>query len=515
MKIGPHRHTEAKYYTMKKLFWSPKSIKVLGINVHPELDTMIKENFYDLLIKADRILDSWRERPFTIIGKITVINSLINTLFVHKFLALPNPPKEFFARHKEIIMKFLWGDKVAKIRYDRLVQRYERLGLKLTDLAIKNLSLKAAWPVRWSAKLSDMDWFYNRLPIADERIWDCNISVADIKSMTRANQISPVFSIWSAWASYNYKEVIEEPEMILNAIIWGNSLIRRENKPLFSKKLLSSKLDRVLDIYDIERRSFYTYDQIINRYGLVINNMYYLGILAAIPSQWKRSIKNYEFAEPIDIPSTLQELEDKRNPSRTIYWSLLETHFPPTITPKILMQSSLKIEISDESWWALYPNFIAIIKPTKLRSFQFRLLSGSLTTNIKRTKWSGEKISNLCTFCNTCPETVKHVLYECHCIKPLWEKLKKTSQYFLKLDISYDLSMVILNNCGGPQKQIVNTMIIILKQFIYSEKCFQRIPTFEGFFTRLANWYQIEKQIVYTDYNVKKWKTCKKWQNIF
>ena len=36
IKIGPHRDSEAKYYTMRKFFWSDGLIKILGITINPD-----------------------------------------------------------------------------------------------------------------------------------------------------------------------------------------------------------------------------------------------------------------------------------------------------------------------------------------------------------------------------------------------------------------------------------------------------------------------------------------------
>ena len=59
LKIGLHRNTEAKYYTMKKLYWSPKSVKVLGFEMSSDLQQLVHDNFYVSLNKADMILASW------------------------------------------------------------------------------------------------------------------------------------------------------------------------------------------------------------------------------------------------------------------------------------------------------------------------------------------------------------------------------------------------------------------------------------------------------------------------
>ena len=129
LKLGPFRDTDAKFYTLKKLFWSPaKPIKILGIQIYPDWNVMHYKNYTKTLEKVKDILNSWKNRSLTIIGKITVINTLISTLYIHKFLALPSPSSEFFCEFKRIINEYLWKGK-CRIAYNRLIQDYDNLGL--------------------------------------------------------------------------------------------------------------------------------------------------------------------------------------------------------------------------------------------------------------------------------------------------------------------------------------------------------------------------------------------------
>ena len=232
MKLGPFRHTDAKYYTMKKLYLSPGPIKILGVFVTPNENEIFKSNHWKVLKKAENILMDWSNRQLTIIGKITVANALISTLFIHLFMALPTPPPEFFRAYQVMIMKYLWGDTPPRISYKKLVQNYTKLGLKLIDLETKDIAIKAAWPCRWKErKETEIKWVYTLLPVKDKRLWLCNTSSEDIeKHFTNNNRCSPKISvipcIWRAWAKHNYSPTLSDPEDILDSIIWGNSLIR-------------------------------------------------------------------------------------------------------------------------------------------------------------------------------------------------------------------------------------------------------------------------------------------------
>ena len=148
LRVGPHKDTNPQYYTLKKLYWSPGSIKILGIHLHTNISEIWNENYFATLDRVKSILESWGHRNLTIIGKITVINHLVNLLFTHKFLALPSPPPSFFKKYRHMITQFLWNNSPAKIAYGKLVQDYTKLGLKLLDLETQDTALKAAWPVR-------------------------------------------------------------------------------------------------------------------------------------------------------------------------------------------------------------------------------------------------------------------------------------------------------------------------------------------------------------------------------
>ena len=100
--LGTFKDSEAKFYTLKQLFWSPGPVKILGIYIDTDLENIFHKNYWELLDKAKVILSSWSKQSLTLMGKITIINSLVITLFIHKFLALPSPPDQFLVHTKEL-----------------------------------------------------------------------------------------------------------------------------------------------------------------------------------------------------------------------------------------------------------------------------------------------------------------------------------------------------------------------------------------------------------------------------
>ena len=200
----------------------------------------------------------------------------------------------------------------------------------------------------------------------------------------------------------------------------------------------------------------------------------------------------------------------KIKPSRSMYWQLIDKHFPYNLALKAIWEADLRIELEEETWWQIYPNFIKLVKPVKLRYMQYRILTKSLTTNLTRSKW-GQSPST-CYFCKTQTETVIHLMYKCEKVKTLWTALKKFIKYYYNVDSQLDEKTIMLNNYTGQCKEQVNFLIIALKQFIYSTKCAAQELKFTNYVKRLSYWYLIDK------YNACQSKTYeqfrKKWKEL-
>ena len=228
-------------------------------------------------------------------------------------------------------------------------------------------------------------------------MWECNLDKKDLPKSEESNNVA--LSILKAWSTINYKPQINTPEEILNTPLWGNSLIRKANAPIWDKKLLDSDLEKLINIYDERHKGFFTYTQICEMYGTVIDPLTYYAIVVAVPRLWKQLLKNHQPKEPLDQLSNYQFICEQGAPSKYIYWKLVENTLPPSsIGTKITWQKDLDCDIDLRNWENLYVNIKKMVKPVKYQYFQYRILTRSLTTNTIRHKWDSN-ITNCCTFC--------------------------------------------------------------------------------------------------------------------
>ena len=167
--------------------------------------------------------------------------------------------------------------------------------------------------------------------------------------------------------------------------------------------------------------------------------------------------------------------------------------------------------ISDDTWWDIFPNFLKSTKPTNYRVFQYKLLLKAITTNVKCNKWD-KSISPLCHFCNQHKETMLHLFWLCPRVTKLWTAFKKYFSKALGIVLTLERCQVLLNNYNGQHKNIINILIIIMKQYIYASKCQNHPLNFMDFMSKVLEYYYCDKDITQTYDKLKQFE--KKWKSI-
>ena len=127
---------------------------------------------------------------------------------------------------------------------------------------------------------------------------------------------------------------------------------------------------------------------------------------------------------------------------------------------------------------------------TKLRSFQYRLLTHALITNIELCKYGIKETSN-CTFCNLLPETIVHMFYECEKAKEIWTYIAE----IIGLKCRLHVDEIVFNLVSSNPKTVENTIVLITKQYIYRSKCQETEPKKEELRQVLKNYQGIEERI--------------------
>ena len=400
MRIGSLRRTMPILYTQKPVSWS-KRVKILGIVFANDKTEMIQANYEPLLAKTKKVLENWQNRSLTLIGKVLVVNTLVMSLLSHAFLCTYSPVDKFHIELKKIICNFLWDGGKPRIKYDRLIKSYTEGGLKLVDSRLKNAALKCKWLKLIQEKDAVWSHFaYESFPLPVGDILRTNISPSDLRVSEEMNKDSIWFEVWEAWSKFNENvELNQYTSEIVNQPIWFNSQLLKCGGEMFNQYFSEKGIRYIQDILDLEKGEFFSFDVIQNTHDLRdMDFLSYYAIVASIPPVWKAKLKNKKNIDPTPIKENLEILEQKK-PTNKIYWCMVNSLELPD-PARVKWQMELNITLEEDEWGRIRLQPFIVTLSTKLRFFQFRLLSNRLTTNIMRNKWD-KNITVNCAFCNT------------------------------------------------------------------------------------------------------------------
>ena len=136
--IGSLRNSNAKCYTTRTFAWHDPPINTLGITVESDPQVMATVNLLPLIDKTKNILQVWKTRPLTLMGRVLIVNTLVESLLVYKFSILPQLDDAIVKTLQDEIVHFIWQGKKAKIAYNTLKRPKVDGGMRLVDICTRH-----------------------------------------------------------------------------------------------------------------------------------------------------------------------------------------------------------------------------------------------------------------------------------------------------------------------------------------------------------------------------------------
>lgn len=131
-----------------------------------------------------------------------------------------------------------------------------------------------------------------------------------------------------------------------------------------------------------------------------------------------------------------------------------------------------------ENFLNCFQDLYSITTSPKYRSFQFRLLHRKIFLN-KILKLWGLSDTDRCSFCHDHYETIEHFFYDCREAQSFWLKLQTWFEALTDTEIMLSKEKILFNNFNASTEhfEVLNTMILIAKQFLFSQKCLGKHET--------------------------------------
>ena len=101
--IGSKKYSNDTLGQHRNLSWGKTSFKLLGINFDVDLDKIVNINYNERILQIKKLIKIWSKRNLTVIGKITVVKTLILPVLNHLIITLPNPTQDILKKVNELI----------------------------------------------------------------------------------------------------------------------------------------------------------------------------------------------------------------------------------------------------------------------------------------------------------------------------------------------------------------------------------------------------------------------------
>ena len=350
----------------------------------------------------------WKLRRLGLLGKITVLKSLVASQLTYIFSPLQSNNK-VIKEINGIFYNFLWNDKGDKIKRNVMINDYPEGGLKMIDITSFNRSLKAIWIKKYLDAENQGSWksFFDLelRKYGGEVTFAGNLNKKDSCNIIKVSDpfIKEILEIWS---EANFEQILMSDNHFLSSPLWYNSLIRIENKPIFYKDWFIKGVKNVKHLMD-DSRNFLSLTVFQNKYNLKVRPLAFYGLISAVKllkghiSQNTRVLLKYE--------SFLSKFVVNSKPSRLVYKKLVskKSESPSPSQQKWLEDINIMI-----NWKTVYQLSSQCTKSTKLIAFNFKFLHRRLSTNNFLNKIRLVESEN-CTFCQRETETLVHLFWEC------------------------------------------------------------------------------------------------------
>ena len=142
--IGSKTNCNLRLCPEKNFKWPFKKVKALGVWLSTDPEITVSQNYKEKLEKMRAILGCWKFRRLSSLGNVMVLKSLVASQLVYILSPLPTY-YEAIQEINSLFYKFLWSDKVDKIKRNVMINDYPEGGIKVIDKISFNKSLKAVW----------------------------------------------------------------------------------------------------------------------------------------------------------------------------------------------------------------------------------------------------------------------------------------------------------------------------------------------------------------------------------
>ena len=419
--------TRQKHCSLFGVKW-PEQIRCLGLYVGHSKEKNSDMNWISKINKVECILESWRKRDLSLLGKVQLIKTFALSQFVLPATLLVIPPN-VIKRIESMLYKFLWGGK-DKVKRKRVIQELKHGDLNMVDIRSAFMSFKAAWVLSiLKSNPSIHSWaqlanYYLKpfLQSHKELIFNFDDSVNFPELLLLNSFYRDVLTCYN-------KAFVKDKDTFVNEIkdeyLWGNKFIVKrgsgKNMAFFFRNWIRSGVNKVSDLYFVDGKL-----DMVHMYDIIISK---INILSELLTMREALLPYQEYFLNMDCVHWVQGVspfKPKKSKDFYVIFKQLLT------TDSAVITGYLKSHCDKDDFTFVFMRKIVQEKEIKLKEFNYKLLHGILPCNKNLMKWK-IRMNDECDVCQR-EQSIKHLLFECVYVKPLWEVVEKICDFEITFD---------------------------------------------------------------------------------
>ena len=453
-----------------------KELKILGITFNATNEDITALNIDKVLNAIRSQISQWKRRQLTLIGKITIIRSLLLPKLTHLFLALPDPPQVIIKRLNCVLHSFLWNSKAEKVKRSKIIQKYKDDGLDMIDIVAYIKSMKASWLQRLSrGKGLWVQIAKTIIPRLDELV-----CYGSFKLKTVKDAISNPFwkDVIGSWAEFCYNYRPDEDELATEKL-WFSDIAK------FKRSIIKSWDRRgirfLADILDPENGGIYDRAQLQNKFNVKMTFLCYSSLCRSLPDVVRDNSFKPRIIAPI-YPYKLALVSRSTKLSKIVYsTSIAALHLRQGKTEN-KTEKKWHRDIGETSVGTMRV-IRSVTKNTYIQSFHFRVISRIIATN-RFLSIVGIVDDPSCGFCQSDDESIVHLFWSCTFVQSFIEDMKA---YFLQ---TFNITFTVTKNIWFfPTLEMLSPLEVLIislaKVVIYSAKRRGSFPTLQHLLSTL------------------------------
>ncbi|XP_033763758.1 uncharacterized protein LOC117344963 [Pecten maximus] len=473
LRLGNQRKIEDEF---EDITWTDEIIKALGVHFCLNHKKMLEMNWNEKIEKMKKIINNWKRRKLTMIGRVQIVKSLLLPQLTF-LMSMLHIDQNTIKQVEKIIYNYIWEGKTEKVKRNTMIKPYIEGGLNSIDIRSHIDTVR----INWLKKLETEDKaLWKVIPQFEinkfgSKYLICKMNLDNLKNLPISENISPFYyEILSTWMKLKKSNEPKKYNEILAQIIWGNKYIKLKGKTLLFKNWIDSGIITIKDLLQNNNNLDEN-----NIYRKLIRKCNWLSEISmfkkAIPKIWLRKIEESD----VDLQNFTARIKNqlmlkfpKQEPikiekctNQKIYKHIVSMKSEKPIAH---LYWENKLNLSDISITVKCSNEFIFkhLQNNKLKEFKWKFLNKIIPTREILHKWKISKSPN-CNYCKV-KEDYEHYFIKCEYLQVLSNRLK---QIFETLGYKKDMltlkNLVIGYKIEYPKYNEINHLLTVIGYSIY------------------------------------------------